>query len=172
MLRNAMVALPTGPLVYEINTWPWLAELSRAAGAPLTLGDLPDAVWDELAGLGMDAIWLAGVWERSPAGVEIAMANAELMAEFRAALPDLRDEDIVGSAYCIRRYEADERLGGRAGLAAARETTLGPPSTRATISAATTPTSSARPRSSCGRARWCWPGAATRSSPPGPTWCS
>jgi hypothetical protein len=121
MLRIAMVALPAGPIVYEINTWPWLDELGRTAGALLTLADVPGPVWDELAALGVDAVWLAGVWERSPAGVAIAMANPGLMAEFRQALPDLADEDIVGSAYCIRRYEVDERLGGRAGLAAARE---------------------------------------------------
>lgn len=115
-----MVALPPGPIVYAINTWPWLNELSRAAGAPLTLADLPGAVWDELATLGMDAVWLIGVWERSPAGVEIARANPALMAEFRQALPDLRDDDLIGSAYCVRRYEVDPRLGGRAGLAVAR----------------------------------------------------
>ena len=42
------------------------------------------------------------------------------MASFREALPDLRDEDIIGSPYCVRRYVADERFGGPAGLAAAR----------------------------------------------------
>ncbi len=36
------------------------------------------------------------------------------------ALPDLRDQDIIGSPYCVHRYVADERFGGPAGLAAAR----------------------------------------------------
>ena len=61
-----------------------------------------------------------GVWERSPAGVRLALDTPEQVASFRAALPDLDDADVIGSAYCIRRYEVDARFGGRAGLAAAR----------------------------------------------------
>jgi hypothetical protein len=62
-----------------------------------------------------------GVWERSPEGRRIALANEELVRSFRQALPDLRpDEDVVGSPYCIRRYAVDARLGGPAGLAKAR----------------------------------------------------
>ena len=62
-----------------------------------------------------------GVWERSPAGIEIAMRNKGLLEDFRRALPDFSAEDNVGSPYCVRRYVVDERLGGPAGLAAARE---------------------------------------------------
>ena len=34
------------------------------------------------------------------------------MAGNRAALPDLRDEDVIGSPYCVREYVVDERFGG------------------------------------------------------------
>ena len=61
-----------------------------------------------------------GVWERSPAGIEIAMRNKGLLEDFRRALPDFSAEDNVGSPYCVRRYVVDECLGGPAGLAAAR----------------------------------------------------
>lgn len=116
-----MAKLPNEPVIYEINTWAWLHELSLRHGAAITLAGVPDAEWDAVAAWGADAIWLMGVWERSAAGITIAKANAALMDEFRHALPDLRDEDIIGSAYCIRRYEVDDRIGGRAGLALARE---------------------------------------------------
>ena len=69
----------------------------------------------------MDAVWFMGVWERSPAGIDIANKNEGLLADFRRALPDYRTEDNVGSPYCVRRYEVDGRLGGREGLAAARQ---------------------------------------------------
>jgi hypothetical protein len=118
---EAVNPLPSAPTIYEINTWAWLAELGRAEGRPVTLASVPAAAWDALALLGVDAIWLMGVWERSPAGVSIARLNDGLMAEFRHALPDLHDADIVGSPYCIRSYEADPQLGGRKGLAAARK---------------------------------------------------
>lgn len=33
-------------------------------------------------------VWLMGVWERSPAGIRIAMGNQGLLDDFRRALPD------------------------------------------------------------------------------------
>ncbi|WP_433794483.1 alpha-amylase [Actinoplanes sp. CA-252034] len=115
-----MTGWPTAPVIYEIGTWPWLAGLTRRYGRPVTLGTVPGEVWDEVAAPGVDAVWLMGVWERSPAGLAVARANASLQSAFRAALPDLTDDDVVGSPYCVRRYRVDDRLGGPEGLAAAR----------------------------------------------------
>ena len=112
---------PKHPSVYEINTWPWLGEQSRKAGRALTLASVPDREWDVIATLGFDAVWLMGVWERSPAGIAIANRNEGLLADFRRALPDFREADNVGSPYCVRRYAADAHLGGRDGLVKARE---------------------------------------------------
>jgi Alpha amylase, catalytic domain len=111
---------PRQPVIYEVNTAVWLAELTRAAGTPVTLGAVSDPAWDAVTPSGVDAVWLMGVWERSPAGRELALANEGLMASFRDALPDMAEQDIIGSPYCVRRYVADERFGGPSGLAAAR----------------------------------------------------
>lgn len=111
---------PKRPLIYEINIWVWLGELSRSYGRSVSLATVPSNEWDSLADLGADAAWLMGVWERSPAGIRTAMTNAALLADFRRALPDFRAEDIVGSPFCVRRYVVDEQLGGPEGLAAAR----------------------------------------------------
>ena len=118
--RHPSVRLPPNPLVHEIGTWVWLHDLTTRAGRPVTLGDVPDDVWDDVAGAGVDAVWLMGVWTRSEVGAELARTEPQLLDGERAALPDLADDDIVGSAYCIRAYVVDERLGGEAGLAAAR----------------------------------------------------
>src|ERR1700733_14724947 len=120
-----MTGWPGRPVIYEINTAVWLAELSRAAGRPVTLADVPESAWDEVTPDGVDAVWLMGVWERSPAGLALANANAALQASFRDALPDLRPDDVTGSPYCVRRYVADESFGGTAGLAAARAALAG-----------------------------------------------
>src|SRR5262245_50139951 len=105
--------------IYEVFTWPWLVELSAREGREVTLADVPAADWDALALPGIDTVWLMGVWRRSEAGRAVALeAFAEATA---AALPDGTDADVVGSAYCIRGYEVDERLGGDTGLAVARE---------------------------------------------------
>src|SRR6185436_2343393 len=112
--------LPSRPTIYEINTAVWLERLGRDGGRPLTLAEVPDAAWDAIAALPVDGVWLMGVWERSPAGLEIARADPGLDAGNRAALPDLRDGDVIGSPYCVRDYVVDDRFGGRAALAAAR----------------------------------------------------
>ncbi|MGO9498856.1 MAG: alpha-amylase [Solirubrobacteraceae bacterium] len=108
------------PTIYEINTAAWLQRLGREVGRQFGLGDVPDSEWDALAALPVDAVWLMGVWQRSPIGRTIALAEPQLLAGFRAALPDLRDEDVLGSPYCVRDYVVDERFGGPGGLAAAR----------------------------------------------------
>ncbi|GAA3382955.1 alpha-amylase [Cryptosporangium minutisporangium] len=117
---SADLAWPAQPVIHEVDTWVWLAELTRRYGRPVTLADVPAEAWDEVGLDGVDAIWLMGVWERSPAGLAIARGDDALTAAFRAALPDLRPDDVVGSPYCVRSYTVDARLGGPAGLAAAR----------------------------------------------------
>jgi glycosidase len=107
------------PSVYEINTWVWLYELSKKYGKDIDLSNVPQPEWDALA-LGFDAIWLMGVWERSPAGIETSNNNAILSREFRSVLSDFSLADNVGSAYCVRNYEVDQHLGGPDGLAVAR----------------------------------------------------
>jgi len=112
---------PRYPVLYEINTWVWLDELRRKHQTRLDLGSVPAAEWDSLVQFGFDAVWLMGVWERSPAGISIANRNRGLLEDFQRALPDFRPEDNVGSPYCVRRYLVDQQLGGPRGLARARE---------------------------------------------------
>jgi hypothetical protein len=108
------------PVIYEINTWVWLQELSREYKRPMTLATVPREKWEGIADLKVDAVWFMGVWERSPSGIAIANRNKRLLEDFRRALPDFRPEDNVGSPYCVRQYVVDEHLGGREGLAVAR----------------------------------------------------
>ena len=111
---------PERPVVHEINTAVWLGDLSQAAGRRLTLADLSAAHWAAVTPPGVDAVWLMGVWERSPAGLAIANDNPALWADFRDALPDVQTADVIGSPYCVRRYVVDAAFGGPDGLAAAR----------------------------------------------------
>ncbi len=115
-----MAIWPKNPLLYEINTCAWLHDLSRRYRREVTLADVPPQVWDGLTDLGIDAVWLMGVWERSPAGARIARAHPGLQADYRRALPDFTPEDVIGSPYCVHRYTVDSRFGGDDGLVAAR----------------------------------------------------
>jgi hypothetical protein len=116
-------------VIYEVNTPVWLGEVAArcrggdgdgARGEVFGLGDVPADEWDRLTPAGVDAVWLMGVWERSPAAVRMALESPGQRAAFDNVLPDWQPEDVLGSAYSIRRYEVDARLGGRAGLARAR----------------------------------------------------
>jgi glycosidase len=115
-----MTPWPPHPVVYEINTWTWLTDLSHKHGRPLNLATVPADEWDQIASSGFDAIWFMGVWERSPAGIGVSMRNARQVEDFRRVLPGFVPADNVGSPYCVRRYVVDAHLGGPEGLAAAR----------------------------------------------------
>ena len=116
-----MASWPKNPLIYEINAWTWLNTLSQKHGQPIDLECVPDSELDALAKWQFNAIWLMGVWERSPVGRKIAAEHPGLQEDYRRTLPDYKPEDVVGSPYCIRRYEVDPALGGKAGLAALRK---------------------------------------------------
>jgi glycosidase len=112
---------PRYPAIYEINTWVWLSDLSERLGTSVTLGSVTESEWNALAAYGFDAVWLMGVWERSPTGIAVANRNKNLLDDFKRALPDFRPQDNVGSPYCVRRYEVDKHFGGPEGLARARQ---------------------------------------------------
>jgi hypothetical protein len=115
-----MTGWPGQPVIYEINTAVWLNQLARAAGRQVTLAGVAAEDWDAVTPAGVDAVWLMGVWERSPAGLALADASPELQASFTDALPDLQRADVMGSPYCVRRYVVSPAFGGPDALAAAR----------------------------------------------------
>jgi hypothetical protein len=112
---------PRFPRIYEINTWVWLGDLAARYGGSIDLGSVPASEWDAIARYGFDAVWLMGVWERSPMGIAILNRQQEAIEQFRQTLSDFQSSDNVGSPYCIRRYKASERVGGPSGLVAARK---------------------------------------------------
>jgi glycosidase len=111
---------PAHPVIYELSTLPWLNEIAARSGRPVTLDSVPAAEWDGVALPGVDAVWLMGVWERSPAGRAIAQHDRALRQELYELLPDATDADIVGSPYCVRSYRVDLLFGGPEALSVAR----------------------------------------------------
>jgi hypothetical protein len=105
------------PYIYQINTWVWLSSLSERYSSPIQLHTVPDEVLDDLAAHHIDAVWLMGIWQRSEEGRLNALKYKH---EYRGALPDITDDDVIGSAYAVGDYRVDDRLGGRDGLAVLR----------------------------------------------------
>lgn len=89
----------------------WLDQLSRRHGRPIaTLDQIPDSELDGLAGAGFTALWLIGVWERSPASRRIKQLCG--------------NQDAIASAYSLQDYEIARDLGGWDALVNLRERAL------------------------------------------------
>src|SRR5688572_4320935 len=110
------VRWPRYPLVYEINTRVWLHDLSVRQKRKVTLATVPPEEIAPFGALGFDAVWLMGVWSTGPEPTWIARTDRPLRAEYTRALPDVTDDDIIGSPYAISRYEVADEIGGPGGL--------------------------------------------------------
>jgi glycosidase len=81
------------------STFVWLHQLSRTYDRPIrTLADIPDAELSRLAGFGINALWLIGLWRRSRASQRIKQMAGNHQA--------------LASAYSLDAYDIAEELGG------------------------------------------------------------
>jgi hypothetical protein len=99
------------PALYEINAAAWLYSLSVKPGKPVRLGSVPAAEWDRLKRLGMDYVWLMGVWTRSQTGRRISLTDPGFHRLFNSITPNWTEEDIIGSCYSVSAYEPDPLVG-------------------------------------------------------------
>ena len=108
--------LRRNPHIYEINLMAWLSMLSRREGRTISLGGIPETEWKRLREMGIDMVWLMGMWQRSPLSVEIARREPGLVAEGLHILADFEIEDIAGSPYSVHDYRPDPTFGTAAEL--------------------------------------------------------
>ncbi len=81
------------------NTYVWLDQLSRKYQRPINrLDQIPDEELEHLARLGMNGLWLIGLWERSRASQRIKQLCG--------------NTDAVASAYSLAEYSIAGDLGG------------------------------------------------------------
>ncbi|MFW9937609.1 MAG: alpha-amylase family glycosyl hydrolase [Candidatus Thorarchaeota archaeon] len=111
---------PKNPRILEINTWPWLHSLSEIHGHEIKLDNVPVRFIDEEL-VYFDAVWLMGIWERSPKGRDIALNDEGLQKEYRRALRYFNTEDVVGSPYSVYYYHVDSHYGGTEALSSLRK---------------------------------------------------
>jgi len=79
----------------------WMAQLGhRYRTEVATLDDIPDAELEQLAACGFNALWLIGLWERSPASAKIKRLRG--------------NRDAAASAYALFDYRIAAELGGDA----------------------------------------------------------
>ncbi len=106
-----MIALRNNPHIYEINLATWLNHLSGKEGRGLNLAQIPLAEWEDLKKKGMDAVWLMGIWERSPLSAKKARETKAIVDQCQAVLTDFKPNDICGSPYAVKSYRPEPRFG-------------------------------------------------------------
>lgn len=85
------------------NTLVWLWQLSEKYQKKIQyLDEIPEAEIEYLKSFGFNAIWLIGMWERSPASQKIKRLYGK--------------KELISSAYSIFQYEIAENLGGQKAL--------------------------------------------------------
>ena len=95
------------PFLYEINTRPWLYELSLKYGKSITkLREIPLEEFDYLANNGVNMIWMMGVWKLGRYGLEF-----DRKGNYSQYLPDWTIEDVIGSPYAVYEYTCNPDIG-------------------------------------------------------------
>lgn len=102
------------PSLYQLNP---RTHICASEGRSSTLDNIPDTLLEHLATIGIDWLWLLGVWTIAPSSREIARNHRDLRREFQQVLPDLSNSDICGSPFAVVDYAVDQTLGGDAALA-------------------------------------------------------
>jgi hypothetical protein len=104
--------LRANPHLIEINARLWLKTLRKKYSLnEMTLSAIPDDEWLELRHLGVDIVWMMGVWEPSPESARIALADDKLLAEINKISPALGRDAIGPSPYAIHNYKLNPELG-------------------------------------------------------------
>ncbi|MFW5848936.1 MAG: alpha-amylase family glycosyl hydrolase [Spirochaetota bacterium] len=92
-----------GVVMIAKSTLVWLFQLSKRYGSEITrLDQIPDEEIDRLAASGFNALWLIGIWERSPASRRIKHLTG--------------NPDAEASAYALYSYDIAQEIGGRRAL--------------------------------------------------------
>lgn len=107
----------SNPLLLELNAFTWMSGLKARYGSKLTLATIPDSEWRAIRERGFDAVWLMGIWKRSPRARQMALNIPELKTEYNRILPGWIPEHVGGSAYAIYDYTPDAFLGSWKDLA-------------------------------------------------------
>lgn len=114
--------LRSNPHLIEINARLWMKALKKKYSQPeMTLSSIPDDEWLQFRHLGIDIVWLMGVWAPSPESAVIAKVNPTLAEAVKKISPELGAESLGSSPYAVHGYKLNPELGFEWELKALRE---------------------------------------------------
>ncbi|MDL5055769.1 alpha-amylase family glycosyl hydrolase [Oscillatoria laete-virens NRMC-F 0139] len=106
----------TAPLLYEIPARLLVGKFHRADSSPVTLADIPEEWFEQMASLGVNLVWLMGVWQLGRMGRDNSLQWGRDSGEFDRFLPGWTAEDVIGSPYCVQEYRVHTDFGGNNAL--------------------------------------------------------
>ncbi|MCK9209700.1 MAG: alpha-amylase family glycosyl hydrolase [Ignavibacteriaceae bacterium] len=86
------------------------------------LPDIPFSYWKNLADLGIEIVWLMGVWETTSILIDRCCFEEYLIQSYNRTLKDWQRKDVIGSPYAIDKYEINPELGTKEDLLQLKKT--------------------------------------------------
>jgi hypothetical protein len=116
MREAARLATLRHPRIIRIDARHWVAKASSEAGRSVGLGDVPERDIERIAGLGFDVVWLSASWTIGAQSRRLWRGTPWMQERRALLLPDLTDDEIVGSPLALGAYAPPRELGHDAGL--------------------------------------------------------
>lgn len=95
------------PRLLELNARVWI----KRFGDKTNLSMVPDSQFELWKEMGIDMIWLMGIWVNNKEVIEEYCYEPGLIADYNNALKDWQKNDVIGSPYSIDRYEINPLFG-------------------------------------------------------------
>jgi glycosidase len=91
--------------LYEINTRVWLKQFGGK------LCQVPVEYYENLANLGITAVWLMGIWKTCDTIITECCFSNDLISSYQKSLKNWNKDDVIGSPYSIDSYEVNSAIG-------------------------------------------------------------
>ena len=95
------------PKLYEINTRVWIKQF----GEKTKFNSIPLNYFQNLSQLGINIVWLMGIWKTCPSTIEKYCFEVDLVSSYNKSLKDWTKKDVIGSPFAIDVYEVNPELG-------------------------------------------------------------
>lgn len=102
--------MQNNPSLYEINTRAWIKKFDTPT-KKAKLKDVPLSYWLGLANLGIEYVWLMGIWKTCDSIIDRYCFEDYLKKSYFKALKDWKHEDVAGSPYSIDDYKVNPVFG-------------------------------------------------------------
>ncbi len=99
-------------LVYQIDIREFIRRINITNKNKPTFFDIPNNFFENLRNLGIEFLWILGIYEPSKVSREISISMKELHTRYFESLPDWQVEDVIGSPYAITNYKISKEFGG------------------------------------------------------------